>query len=52
MPKHITIAAMLTSAKTKLDLAIQDYNTAIQLKPDYAEAYCSRGNAYHEQKST
>ena len=27
--------------------AIADYNTAIQLKPDYAEAYNNRGFAYY-----
>jgi len=29
------------------DRAIDDYNTAIQLKPDYAEAYNNRGFAYY-----
>ena len=29
------------------DRAIADYNTAIQLKPDYAEAYNDRGFAYY-----
>ena len=29
------------------DRAIADYNTAIQLKPDYAEAYNNRGFAYY-----
>ena len=29
------------------DRAIADYTTAIQLKPDYAEAYNDRGFAYY-----
>src|SRR5262245_15646584 len=29
------------------DRAIADYNTAIELKPDYAEAYNNRGFAYY-----
>jgi tetratricopeptide (TPR) repeat protein len=31
------------------DQAIADYNMAIRLKPDYAEAYNDRGHAYHWQ---
>jgi serine/threonine protein kinase len=33
----------------KLDEAIADYNTAIQLNPDYAKAYNSRGRSYYDQ---
>ena len=29
-----------------MDRAISDYDRAIQLKPDYAEAYNNRGSAY------
>ena len=32
------------------DLAIKDYLTAIQLKPDYAEAYFNLGAVYYKQK--
>jgi tetratricopeptide (TPR) repeat protein len=31
----------------KYDQAIADYNMAIRLRPDYAEAYNDRGHAYH-----
>ena len=31
------------------DKAIQDFNTAISLKPDYVEAYYNRGEAYQNQ---
>ena len=31
------------------DRAIADYNLAIQLKPDFAEAYDKRGNAYADK---
>ena len=31
----------------KYDDAIADYNEAIRLRPDYAEAYNDRGHAYH-----
>jgi tetratricopeptide (TPR) repeat protein len=30
--------------------AIEDYDRAIQLKPDYADAYNNRGNAYSDLK--
>ena len=33
----------------KLDLAIEEYTQAIKLKPDYAEAYLGRGNAYYDK---
>ncbi|MGV2433944.1 MAG UNVERIFIED_CONTAM: tetratricopeptide repeat protein [Anaerolineae bacterium] len=31
--------------------AIEDYDRAIQLKPDYADAYNNRGNAYRRLDS-
>ena len=31
------------------DQAIADYNMAIELKPDYAQAYVNRGNAYRDK---
>lgn len=31
----------------RYDAAIADYNEAIRLRPDYAEAYNDRGHAYH-----
>ena len=33
----------------KLDEAIEAYNKALSLKPDYAEAYNNMGNALQEQ---
>jgi lipoprotein NlpI len=33
-------------AKGELDRAIEDYNQAIQLRPDYAAAFNNRGNAH------
>lgn len=35
--------------KKDYDGAIVNYNKAIELKPDYAEAYNSRGNAYYSK---
>jgi len=35
------------AGKKDYDGAIADYNTALQLKPDYAEAYNDRGFAYY-----
>jgi tetratricopeptide (TPR) repeat protein len=35
------------AASRDFDQAIADYNTAIRLRPDYAEAYNDRGHAYH-----
>ena len=35
-----------TSKKVRVDSAIKDYNTAIALKSDYAEAYLNLGVAY------
>lgn len=35
--------------KGQLDRAIDDYDTAIRLKADYAEAYYDRGLAYYDQ---
>ena len=49
MPKLITIAAMLIVIKGDFDRAIADFNRAIELKPDYAEAYNNRGNAYSDK---
>ena len=32
--------------KGEYDKAIEDYSKAIELNPEYAEAYNNRGNAY------
>ena len=34
----------------KWDLAVADYNKAIQINPEYAQAYNNRGNLYYYQK--
>ena len=34
------------SKKGEVDLAIEDYTKAIELKPDYAEAYYYRGGSW------
>ena len=34
------------SKKGKVDLAIEDYTKAIELKPDYADAYYYRGGSW------
>jgi signal transduction histidine kinase len=34
----------------KYELALNDYNEAIKLKPDYAPAYNNRGNLYRKQQ--
>jgi tetratricopeptide (TPR) repeat protein len=36
--------------KKEYDKAIEDYSKAIDLKPDYADAYFDRGNAWSEKK--
>jgi cytochrome c-type biogenesis protein CcmH/NrfG len=43
---HLTRGEDFSSAHD-YDRAIAEYNTAIQLKPDYAEAYNDRGFAYY-----
>ena len=37
-------------SRGELDLAIKDYDMAIELEPDYHKAYNNRGNAYAEQQ--
>ena len=40
---------MLSKIKAKLEEAIEAYNKALSIKPDYAEAYNNMGNALKEQ---
>ena len=44
-----TTWAMLSKIKVKLEEAIEAYNKAIAIKPDYAGAYYNMGNALKEQ---
>jgi len=41
--------AIVKVANGEDDRAIRDYNKAIELKPDCAEAYNNRGNAYEKK---
>ena len=45
MPAALDIRANVRQAKGDLDGALADYNEAIRLQPDYAEAFNNRGNA-------
>ena len=45
MPRPIIIVELLTEKKSDFDCAIADYTKAIDLKPDFAEAYYNRGEA-------
>ena len=40
---------LLTGQKGDFDRAIEDFNKAIDLKPDYAKAYYNRGIAYGDK---
>ena len=40
---------MLSKEQGKLEEAIEAYNKALAIKPDYAEAYNNMGNALKEQ---
>ena len=49
MPKPITIAVVLTIKEIKqvtMSKRLLDFNKAIKIKPDYAEAYYNRGFVY------
>ena len=49
MLRHITFEGVTYSDKGKQDRAIEDYNRAIELKPDFADAYNNRGIAYSKK---
>ena len=49
MPKRIDNRGAAYFNKGKYDEGIQDFNKAIELKPDYAEAYRNRGTAYFKK---
>ena len=42
-----TTGELLTINSVSISVAIEDYNEAIRLKPDYVEAYNNRGNVYN-----
>ena len=44
--KPITIAGWLTRLKAILTVPLKHYDTAMQLKPDSADAYYNRGEAW------
>ncbi len=50
--KHLAYLnlGVLYMLQNKVDLAVQNYLSAIQLKPDYAEAYFNLGAAYYKQR--
>ena len=48
MLRPTTTEGLLTINSANISHAIADYNEAISLKPDYAEAYYNRGNAYYK----
>ena len=50
MPKHTPTAASHWRELKRFDEALQSYDRAIQLKPDFAEAYYNRGLALVELK--
>ena len=41
--------ASLNAENWEYDRAIVDYTKALELNPDYADAYNNRGNAYRAQ---
>ena len=45
----ITTWAMFSKSKVTLEEAIEAYNKALSIKPDYADAYNNMGNALKEQ---
>jgi tetratricopeptide (TPR) repeat protein len=51
MPTLSSSEAMRGTTKGDLDGAVKDYNEAIRLKPDYADAFNNRGNARYDQRN-
>ena len=45
MPRHTSVEALQSISSVNTFAAISDYDKAIQLKPDDADAYNDRGNA-------
>ena len=41
---------LIYSEKGNYDLAIQNYDAAIELNPDYVHAYANRGLAYSKKR--
>ena len=46
LPEPTTTTVSLTTKKSQWENAIQEFDKAIQIDPDYADAYRGRGNAY------
>ena len=50
MQRHLSsIVGSPTQHLRQFDRAIQDYDEALRLKPDFAEAYYYRGEAWREK---
>ena len=47
MPKHITASALHTVTQGEVDLAVENFTKAINLMPNFAQAYYNRGVAYN-----
>ncbi len=47
---HTAIVELPTLIRRNMTVAIQDYNKAIELDPNYVNAYISRGLAYSNQE--
>ena len=47
--RYLSQSGCCFSAKGEFDTAIQDYNTAIDLNPEFAEAHNNRGVAYYRK---
>ena len=50
MPGVYNNRAVVYRKQKKWDLALADYNKAIQINPQKTSAYLNRGNLYSDQK--
>ncbi len=47
--RNVLIYRVKTKCRQGSDLAIADFDRAIEVQPDYAEAYSNRGEAYEDK---